>query len=97
MNVLVCIKRVPAPGARINITADGQEVDVTASGTLTLHGQTKAVQIPLKAKLSGSIVEVTGSLQIAWSDYGITKPTSFSVVSIADVGTMELQLFFTKA
>ena len=80
-----------------SVPADGQEVDVTASGTLTLHGQTKAVQIPLKAKLSGSIVEVTGSLQIAWSDYGITKPTSFSVVSIADVGTMELQLFFTKA
>jgi electron transfer flavoprotein beta subunit len=27
MNVLVCVKRVPAPGARINITADGQQVD----------------------------------------------------------------------
>jgi electron transfer flavoprotein beta subunit len=25
--VLVCVKRVPAPGARINITADGQAVD----------------------------------------------------------------------
>ncbi len=27
MNVLVCVKRVPAPGARISITADGQAVD----------------------------------------------------------------------
>jgi electron transfer flavoprotein beta subunit len=27
MRILVCVKRVPAPGARINITADGQEVD----------------------------------------------------------------------
>jgi electron transfer flavoprotein beta subunit len=27
MRVLVCVKRVPAPGARINITADGQAVD----------------------------------------------------------------------
>lgn len=27
MNVLVCVKRVPAPGAKINITADGQAVD----------------------------------------------------------------------
>ncbi len=27
MRVLVCVKRVPAPGARINITADGQEID----------------------------------------------------------------------
>jgi len=27
VRVLVCVKRVPAPGARINITADGQAVD----------------------------------------------------------------------
>ncbi|HZI43905.1 MAG TPA: electron transfer flavoprotein subunit beta/FixA family protein [Ilumatobacter sp.] len=27
MRILVSVKRVPAPGARINITADGQEVD----------------------------------------------------------------------
>ncbi len=27
MNVLVCVKRVPAPGAKISITADGQAVD----------------------------------------------------------------------
>jgi electron transfer flavoprotein beta subunit len=27
MRILVCVKRVPAPGARINITPDGQEVD----------------------------------------------------------------------
>jgi electron transfer flavoprotein beta subunit len=27
MRVLVCVKRVPAPGAKINLTADGQSVD----------------------------------------------------------------------
>lgn len=27
MRILVCVKRVPAPGAKINITADGQAVD----------------------------------------------------------------------
>jgi electron transfer flavoprotein beta subunit len=27
MRILVCVKRVPAPGARINITPDGQDVD----------------------------------------------------------------------
>lgn len=27
MRVLVCVKRVPAPGAKINITADGLAVD----------------------------------------------------------------------
>jgi len=38
MRVLVCIKRVPAPGARINITADGQAVDTAFLGfTMSPH------------------------------------------------------------
>ncbi len=32
MRVLVCVKRVPAPGARISITADEQSVDTTHLG-----------------------------------------------------------------
>ena len=77
--------------------ADGQEVDVTATGNLTLHGVTKSVQVPLKARLSGSIIEVAGSIPIVFSDYNIQKPTSFAVLSIADQGTMEMQLFFSHA
>jgi polyisoprenoid-binding protein YceI len=76
---------------------NGQEVDVTATGTLNLHGVTKTVQIPLKARLAGSIIEVVGSLPIAFGDYGIQAPTSFAVLSVSDQGTMELQLFFTHA
>jgi hypothetical protein len=60
-----------------------------------LHGQTKTVQIALKARFSGSVIEAVGSLPIVFSDYGIQKPSSFAVLSIADQGTMELQLFFT--
>jgi polyisoprenoid-binding protein YceI len=80
-----------------SVPADGTEISVTASGQLTLHGQTKDVQIPLRAKLSGNTILVTGSLDIAFADYGISKPNSFAVLSIADTGTLELQLFFTKA
>jgi len=32
MKILVCVKRVPAPGAKINITADGQDVDTAHLG-----------------------------------------------------------------
>ena len=81
----------------VSVPADRTEISVTATGTLTLHGQTKDVKIPLKAKLSGNTIVVTGSLEIAFADYGITKPNSFAVLSIADTGTLELQLFFTKA
>ena len=52
---------------------------------------------PRGPKLSGSTIVVTGSLDIAFADYGISKPNSFAVLSIADTGTLELQLFFTKA
>jgi electron transfer flavoprotein beta subunit len=38
MRVLVCVKRVPAPGARINITPDGQAVDTANLGfTMSPH------------------------------------------------------------
>ncbi len=38
MRILVCVKRVPAPGARINIAADGQAVDTAFLGfTMSPH------------------------------------------------------------
>ena len=40
MDVLVCIKRVPAPGARINLTADEREIDTRHLGfTLSPHDE----------------------------------------------------------
>lgn len=44
MNVLVCVKRVPAPGSRINITADGQEVDTANLGFTTSPHEECAVE-----------------------------------------------------
>ncbi len=35
MRILVCVKRVPAPGARINVTADEQAVDAAHLGFTT--------------------------------------------------------------
>jgi polyisoprenoid-binding protein YceI len=80
-----------------SVPTDGQQVSVTAKGELTLHGQTKAVEVPLTATLSGSIMVVKGSLPITFADYGIEKPNSFKVLSIDDSGTMELQLLFAKS
>jgi polyisoprenoid-binding protein YceI len=85
-----------SPIALGSVPKDGQEISVTAKGQLELHGVKKDVEIPLKARLSGSVIQVSGSLPIVWTDYGIQKPSSFIVLTIADQGTMELQLFFTK-
>ena len=76
--------------------ADGQVIQATATGDLTIHGVTKSVELPVEALLSGDVVTVTGSIDILFADYGISRPTSFAVLSIADHGTMEFQLQLTK-
>ena len=53
MRILCCVKRVPAPGARINVTADGMAVDAAHLGfTTSPHeecGVEEAVQITERA------------------------------------------------
>lgn len=79
-----------------SVPADGQVIQATAVGDLTIHGVTKSVEIPVEALLAGDVVTVTGSIDILFADYSINRPTSFAVLSIADHGTMEFQLKFTK-
>ena len=76
--------------------AEGATVEVTAAGDLTLHGVTNAVEIPLQARLQGGVVTVAGSLPITFADYTIAKPESMMVLSVADSGTLEVQLQLTK-
>jgi polyisoprenoid-binding protein YceI len=80
-----------------SVPADGQVIQATATGDLTIHGVTKSVEIPVEALLADNVVTVTGSIDIVFADYSISRPTSFAVLSIADHGTMEFQLKFTKA
>jgi polyisoprenoid-binding protein YceI len=80
-----------------SVPADGQEIQATATGDLTIHGVTKSVQIPVEARVTGDVVTVTGSIDILFADYGMNRPTSFLVLSIADHGTMEFQLQFTRS
>jgi polyisoprenoid-binding protein YceI len=76
--------------------ADVQTITATANGELTLHGVTKAVQVPIQARLSGDLVTVAGSIPIQFADYAIEPPTSFVVLSVEEHGTMEFQLHFRR-
>lgn len=74
----------------------GEEVSVTAVGDLTIHGVTQQVEMPLQAQLVDGTIVIVGSIEIAFSDFGVEVPSAPIVVSVEDVGTMELQLLLTR-
>jgi polyisoprenoid-binding protein YceI len=77
--------------------ADGETVEVTATGHLTLHGVTRPVAIPIQARRTGDTIEVVGSVEIAFADYDIVAPSFGGFVTVEDHGTIELQLTFVPA
>jgi len=75
----------------------GSAVDVTLHGDLTLHGVTKkTVDIPAKAQLNGSLLQVQGSLTFPFSDYNIVPPSIGGFVTVTDNGTLEFLVNLTK-
>jgi polyisoprenoid-binding protein YceI len=85
-------KPITLPSAPVK----GQSVEFTAAGELTLHGQTKTVDVPLKAQWDGGTISVAGSAPVVFSDYGMDPPTN-GIVSVDDHGEFELQLTFIPA
>ena len=61
MNILVCVKRVPAPGARIVLTEDGQGIDTRHLGFTTSPHEECAVEaaVQLKEKHGGAATVLT--------------------------------------
>lgn len=77
--------------------ADGEVVTVSARGDLTVHGVTRAVEIPLDAQVSHGMLVVVGSFEITLADYKIDQSTAAFVASIEERALVELQLFFAPA
>jgi polyisoprenoid-binding protein YceI len=77
-----------------SVPAEGQTATADATGDLTLHGVTRTVTLSLQARRVGGIIAVTGSMPIQFADWSIQRPTSFSVLSVDDHGTMEFHLLF---
>ena len=80
-----------------SVPSEGETFAASAQGELTLHGVTRLIELELEGSLVEGTVVVVGSVEIALADYDIEKPVGFSVLSIADVGLLELQLAFVPA
>lgn len=79
------------------VPAEGAQLQVEATGNLTVHGVTNEVTIPLTAEHQAGIITVFGNLEgLLLADYDIPTPSAAVVVSVEDNATMELQLFLTR-
>lgn len=76
---------------------DGGPITVEAPGELTVHGVTHPVTVPLEAQVVEGTVVVVGSVEIAFSEWDVEVPSSPIVLSVADVGTLEVQLLLERA
>jgi polyisoprenoid-binding protein YceI len=81
----------------VGAVAKDKTETVSATGTFTLHGVTKTVTISLQARWDGPNIQVTGTLPVAFSDYGISAPNRGGFVTVDDHGSMDINLWFTKA
>ena len=65
----------------------------TATGDLTLRGQTRSVTFDLTARRNGNTIEVNGSIPITWSDYNIPAPSG-GPAQVQDAGQIEFLMTF---
>lgn len=73
------------------------EAAATVHGVLTINGIAVAVDATLDATLVGEVLTVVGSLPVVLADHGVEAPSAQIVISVADHGIVEFQLFLTHA
>jgi predicted lipoprotein with Yx(FWY)xxD motif/polyisoprenoid-binding protein YceI len=92
------------PTATFATTADMDLSAVTRSqsiihldvlGQLTLHGQTRPVTAHVDISFSQGTIALTGTADIKLADFGIIQPKVANILSIADHGLLEWQLFYS--
>ncbi len=80
-----------------DVPAEGDAIAATATGDLTLHGVTGNVTLELEGTFVSGTMVVVGSTDVTLTEYSIEAPTGFSVLTIDEVGTIEVQLAFVPA
>ena len=68
----------------------------TATGDLTLRGTTKPVTFDVQAQQTGDTIQVVGSTDIVFADYGIPDPSTPGI-STQDHGLLEFDLHLVPA
>ena len=84
----VTLGSVPAPDAKVT---------EHATGNLTLHGVTKAVNFEVTAVRSGNTIQVQGSIPVTFTDFNVTAPDLAGFVTVDPSGQIEFLLNLTRS
>jgi polyisoprenoid-binding protein YceI len=67
-----------------------------AAAELSLHGHTRKVTFPLAAERTAAGIEVSGSIPILFSDWGIGNPSFAGFVTTQNHGLLEFLIKFSR-
>ena len=73
----------------------GSDLSVDTTGTFTLRGVTKDIDLTLIARLVDDVIEVNGSIQIVFTDWSIPDPSISSII-VVDRGLLEFLVRFKR-
>jgi polyisoprenoid-binding protein YceI len=81
----------------LDAALSGNAATVTATGTLTLHGVTRTVTVPLALRGDGANLDIAGQVPVAFKDYGLASPAGYGPLgSLADHGVAEFLLILHR-
>ena len=81
----------------VPLTTNATEMSATVPGTLTVNGVSVSVEATFEVTLVGDVLAVVGTLPVVLADHNVVAPSASIVISVADSGTVEFQLFLTRA
>ena len=87
--------RLTEPVTAPQAPAAGQPQTITASGELTMAGQTRAVTVDLQAVWNGEGGQVAGSIPVTFADFGVEAP-NLGFVSVEPTGAVEFSLLIQR-
>jgi polyisoprenoid-binding protein YceI len=77
------------------VPGEATPTSFAATGDLTLRGATNSVDVAIDAQLLSGEIEVVGSIDVVFADFGINNPSN-GVVTVRDQGKVEFQLIFSR-
>lgn len=80
----------------LGAAAEGEAIEVTAAGELTVHGVTQPVELAIEAQLVDGTVVLVATTDLTFADFDVEVPSSPAVLSVDDHGTLEAQILLVR-